>query len=390
MHIAVNMVGDKRWMGGVIYVRNLLQALNSLPVEERCRHKVTLVVYPHQIEIQDLARPLADAIYYPSFFFKASKRLPVAVRKYLGFLANPRHFDFMFPVLEPYGYPFPYAGWIPDFQHVYMQQFFERDEIKQTELKYRAIAQSPLVVLSSRMALDDFTRLYPDRAPKGRVLNFVSYAEPSYFEGDPVGIQRKYDLPDAFFLVSNQFWKHKNHELVVDAVAALASKGVKPCVVCTGSTEDHRDPGYFDSLTERMREAGVFERFRFLGLIPRSDQMNLMRRCLAVIQPSLFEGWSTVAEDARSLGKPMLLSDFPVHVEQNPPHSRYFPRHDPAALAECMREALSSLQPGPDTAAEAGVRERNDVAMREFARAFLAIASEATGAERRAGVVNGN
>lgn len=381
VHIAVNLVGDKSWMGGVIYVRNLLQALNSLPEEERSAHRLTLVVYPHQMGIQELARPLADAVYYPSFFFKAAKRLPVGVRKHLGPLSNPRQFDFMFPVLEPYGYSFPYAGWIPDFQHVYLPHLFEQSELRQIEHKYQVIAQAPLVVLSSRMALHDFARLYPDRASRGRILNFVSYAEPAYFEGDPVAIQRKYDLPDAFFLVSNQFWAHKNHELVIEAVADLDRKGIKPCVVCTGNPRDHRDPGFFDHLSERIEAAGISDRFRFLGLIPRGDQMNLMRRCLAVIQPSLFEGWSTVVEDARGLGKPVLLSDFPVHLEQNPPNARFFPRNDPVALADCMYEAIRTLAPGPDFAAEDAARRSNLEALRNYARNFLAIAAEAVAME---------
>lgn len=383
MHIAVNMVGNSNWMGGVIYIRNLLQALNSLPEEERRAHRVTLVIYPDQLEIQDLAKSLADAVYYPSFFFKAGKRLPVTVRKCLGSMFNSQHFDFMFPVIEPYKYPFPYAGWIPDFQHEYLPNFFGADEIRKTELKYQSISKAPLTVLSSNMAQDDFARYYPERASRGRVLNFVSYAEPAYFEDNPIAIQGKYNLPDTFFLVSNQFWGHKNHELVIDAVAQLDRKGVKPCVVCTGNTKDHRDPGLFDRLIGKIQDAGISERFRFLGMIPRSDQMNLMRRCIAVIQPSLFEGWSTVVEDARALGKSMLISDFPVHLEQNPPNSWFFARNDAAALAECMYQAMRTLSPGPDNASEYAARNENIESLRNYARNFLAIAAESVGMVRQ-------
>lgn len=376
MHIAVNMVGNSNWMGGVIYVRNLLQALNLLPEAERRAHRITLVVYPDQFEIQDLAMSLADAVYYPSFFFKAGKRLPVALRKQFAALFNSQRFDFMFPVIEPYKYPFAYAGWIPDFQHEYLPNFFLHEEIRQTERKYLAISKAPLTVLSSKMALDDFTRYYPERASRGRVLNFVSYAEPVYFEGNPIAIQIRYNLPDTFFLVSNQFWGHKNHELIIEAVARLDKKGVKPCVVCTGNTKDHRDPGLFERLVKKIQDAGISECFRFLGMIPRSDQMNLMRRCTAVIQPSLFEGWSTVVEDARALGKTMIISDFPVHLEQNPPGSTYFRSNDSSALAECMCQAMHTLSPGPDPVAEDTAREENAIAMRNYARSFLAIATE--------------
>jgi hypothetical protein len=63
-----------------------------------------------------------------------------------------------------------------------------------------------------------------------------------------------------------------------------------------------------------------------------------MRHSLAVIQPSLFEGWSTVVEDARCLGKKIILSDLLVQVEQNPQGSEFFERHSPQQLADLIAE----------------------------------------------------
>jgi hypothetical protein len=43
-------------------------------------------------------------------------------------------------------------------------------------------------------------------------------------------------------------------------------------------------------------------------------------------------------EEARSLGKKVLLSNIPVHVEQDPPGAVYFDRFDCSDLARCMKE----------------------------------------------------
>jgi len=61
-----------------------------------------------------------------------------------------------------------------------------------------------------------------------------------------------------------------------------------------------------------------------------------MRHCVCLINPSLFEGWSTTVEEAKALGKHIILSDIPVHREQNPPRSDYFHAHDANALAQIM------------------------------------------------------
>ena len=376
MRIAINLVGDENWFGGVVYIRNLLQALNLLPAGERKKFKLILVVSPKQKAVQELVVSLADEVYCSSIFYRASKRLPLWLRSNFLSLFNPTQCDIMFPVLEPYAYPFSYCGWIPDFQHDYLPHLYTDGELEKVKSKYSKVSTAPLVVLSSDMALSDFKRIYPQQANRGKVLKFASYSEPSYFEGDPLQVQSKYNLPANFFLVSNQFWAHKNHKLLVEAVSVLKNKGIRPCIVCTGKKEDYRNPNYFSKIEALIKQKDVVENFRILGMIPRDDQMMLMRRALAVIQPSLFEGWSTVLEDAKSLGKPLIVSDFPVHIEQVGKKMWVFPRDDAERLAVCMQEAIDLLNPGPNFIEEEKAREKNLKEMQAFGRNFLAIANE--------------
>ena len=76
----------------------------------------------------------------------------------------------------------------------------------------------------------------------------------------------------------------------------------------------------------------VFEKlFRPLGVVPYRDMLGLMRHAVAVINPSLFEGWSTSVEEAKSMGKAVVLSDIPVHREQAPGRGLFFDPRDPDA-----------------------------------------------------------
>ena len=52
--------------------------------------------------------------------------------------------------------------------------------------------------------------------------------------------------------------------------------------------------------------------------------MSLMKNSIAVINPSLFEGWSSTIEQAKSYGKKIILSNIKVHKEQNPKGAEYF------------------------------------------------------------------
>jgi glycosyltransferase involved in cell wall biosynthesis len=98
--------------------------------------------------------------------------------------------------------------------------------------------------------------------------------------------------------------------------------------------------------------------------------MSLMRHAIAVINPSKFEGWSTTVEEAKSMGKAILLSDIAVHREQAPDRAAYFPPDGAGLLADKMSDAWDRW----DAVADAQSVERaaaNLAARREaFARRY--------------------
>jgi glycosyltransferase involved in cell wall biosynthesis len=140
--------------------------------------------------------------------------------------------------------------------------------------------------------------------------------------------------------------------------------------VWTGHPIDARNPSYLSDLLQRIHQSGLASQVLMLGLIPRIDQIQLMRRAIAVIQPSLFEGWSTVVEDARALGRPVILSDIAVHQEQDPPGARFFPPASPAVLAEAMEAAWREGVTGPDLAAESEARRKAHEALLGYGERF--------------------
>ena len=114
-----------------------------------------------------------------------------------------------------------------------------------------------------------------------------------------------------------------------------------------------------------------------LGLIERAEQIQLLRRCVAVVQPSLFEGWSTIVEDARVFGKRILMSDIAVHKEQNPPNGLYFEHASRRSLADRLDEVWKTGIPGPDLEKETEARTKAIEKAHAYARSFLSLARNA-------------
>lgn len=155
-------------------------------------------------------------------------------------------------------------------------------------------------------------------------------------------MKNKYDIEGTYFIVSNQFYEHKNHKVVFEAISILVNKGETVNVVFTGKFDDEKNPNYIKELKQYIQKAGIESHIKMLGVIPREEQICLLQNALAVIQPSQFEGWSTVIEDAKTIQVPVIASDIPVHIEQLGDKGLYFANTNGDSLADMMQRFLDN------------------------------------------------
>ena len=234
-------------------------------------------------------------------------------------------------------------AWIPDFQHKHLPELFKKVEINyrdQTHKKY--CRECTCLLLSSNDALKDLTTFYPDCVTKTKVLHFVAGPVANLDLPEIESLEEKYKFSRPYFHLPNQFWVHKNHKVVIEALRILKERNVKVLVLLTGKTADHRQPGLYNSLMSKIGEYNLSASFLSLGVVPYNELIALMKHSIALLNPSLFEGWSSTVEESKSLGKRIILSDIPIHREQNPPCCLFFNPHDPEMLAKCMENIISS------------------------------------------------
>lgn len=380
----LGLVALDRWRGGVIYTHNLVRALSRLPATERpritlfCRGSAELFE-----EVTSLAdnvviyESLLDKLFGGTRFEVAAQRVNASVgaallreaAPELASAARQSRVEAIFPVSVSYTRLLPSAiAWIPDLQHCILPEFFSRLARAHRDKNFPALLRDPNrhVVFSSRCALDDATRAYGSARAQTHILHFATVPEPSWFQ-DPAPFVAKYNLPVDYFILCNQFWIHKDHMTAFRAVAQLKRQGATVHLVCTGPTQDNRHPEFFPKLKAQVKEMGIEQQVHILGMIPRVDQVCLIRASKAVLQPSKFEGWSTVIEDARALGRPVIASDFPVHIEQNAPGSYFFRMGD---AEDCALAIARFLHKQDRLVYSASVHDARIV---DFARTFMGI-----------------
>lgn len=237
--------------------------------------------------------------------------------------------------------PMKTLAWLYDFQFMHFPEYWQAKHVRWSEQRYRdACRYCDGVIVSSHDALNDLHAFEPSCRAAAHVLQFVSNPVRVNDLPSKQDVLAKYELPDLYFHLPNQFWTNKNHRLVIDALALLKGRNICVNVVCTGRPADGRRPDYFDELMEYCTKSGVQDSFRVLGIIPYRDTQALMRYAAAVVNPSRFEGWSTTVEEAKTLHKRLLLSNIKVHLEQAPARGRFFSPDSPSELAKELEECL--------------------------------------------------
>ncbi len=100
---------------------------------------------------------------------------------------------------------------------------------------------------------------------------------------------------------------------------------------------------------------------RFLGFRYEEELSALYRNALAVVVPSLEEGFSLTAIEAMSFGRPVIASDIPVLRERLGDRGFYFQRGNAAGLVE----AIKRVRAEPELAAKAGASGKV-IALRDY------------------------
>jgi glycosyltransferase involved in cell wall biosynthesis len=387
IRVAFTLIGDGAWTGGVQYLRNLLYAIVT-----HCPERISPVLFVGDEVLETtfselLTLPGVTVVRNSAFAARRRQRsllraMATGIDGAASRAWSAHGIGVIFEAARFFGARVsqPSMAWIPDFQHRHLPSLFSvAARLKREFGFWTQVRTGRHIVLSSEDARADCERFYPATAGRTHVLRFSVPTPPPVAPDVATAIARGYGLPNEFFYMPNQFWRHKNHSLVIDALALLKARGRDDIVVvASGKPFDPRAPKHVAGLQARIASLGLESQFRILGLIPRPHLAALSRASVAILNPSLFEGWSTTVEEARAQGTPLLLSDLAVHREQAADIAAFFERHS----AESLANALVNF-PVWDTAernrAENAARAAAPKRLAAFAKDFAAIVESLPG-----------
>ena len=191
-----------------------------------------------------------------------------------------------------------------DLQHREMPRLFSRPERAYRRWAYEGAARRADLVLTtseySRERLVEIAGISPDR-----VVAVPMGIDAERFRPEPTPtdatLAERLSLPERYVVYPANLWPHKNHDRLVDAFGRVKDRGLH--LVLTGQVY-----GREAALRERARRAGVEERVHHLGFLAAGDVPSLYRGAVAMVFPSLYEGFGAPPLEAMACGCPVASS----------------------------------------------------------------------------------
>lgn len=252
-----------------------------------------------------------------------------------------------------------------DLMHRYLSEFSEisaPDIYKSRERSYTNIARyARMIFVDSEVGRQQMLECYGGQAADLDTRVYpLPYIAPDYVY-ESVG-KPLYPAPDVFenyIFYPAQFWKHKNHERLLEALALLKKEGVFVNLVCSGTGKN----GYED-VCRRIRELKLEEQVKILGYVSNEEMVALYQHARALVMPT-FGGPTNIPQlEAFVLGCPVATSRIFGIPEQVGDAALLFDPADVREIADCIKrlwqdDALCErlIKAGHDRADEWGERQ---------------------------------
>jgi len=270
-------------------------------------------------------------------------RLPGKLARWLGyvnpmFVAMRRAGDlWIFPAQDAAGYQLdrPAIVTVHDLMHRYEPHFPEVANTGRRKIRDHRFANlidwAQAVLVDSETGKHHVVESYG--ADPDTIFSLPYVPSPHVVGGEePSDFEQRFPLPAKFLFYPAQFWEHKNHRRLLEAVAVVSAQAPDLFLVCTGS---HAHA--FPDLVQRARELEISDQILFPGYVPDAYLGGFYRRARALVMPTFFGPTNIPPLEAFAYGCPVAISDKYGMPEQAGNAALLFNPASVASIANAIR-----------------------------------------------------
>lgn len=237
------------------------------------------------------------------------KRLNIYCKKYSLELVW-----FMTQAYEPVNIPYIYT--VFDLEHR-LQPFFP--EVGNQEIWHdresnfsSIIPRATYIISGTEAGKKQIVDFYNPEADRIKVIPFpVPVFTMSDLSRD-LGVLTKYSIDREYLFYPAQFWPHKNHTCLLNALKILVEvHSFDMLLVFTGS-----DKGNMSFIRQQAIDLGIANRVLFIGFVSNEELAVLYQNAFALLYASLFGPDNLPPLEAFALGCPVIATNVAGAIEQ--------------------------------------------------------------------------
>ncbi len=224
----------------------------------------------------------------------------------------------------------------PEFPEVNFYGQFEKRE----KLYHQALPKAIAVIADSTLGKENLVRRYQIDPERIIVFPFLPACQTQitkeFYKKNFISISEKYHIPGPYIFYPSQFWPHKNHIYILNALKFLKEKQ-KKTVYAVFCGAEHGNLNYILRQAEKL---GIKEQIFYIGLAPDIEIPYLYSQALALVMPTYFGPTNIPPLEAWQLSCPVIYSDLPGLREQVQGAGLLIDLNNPEDLARNIQKIL--------------------------------------------------
>lgn len=220
-----------------------------------------------------------------------------------------------------------------DLGHLEMPEFPEVSYDRRFELREfiynRSLKKAINVIVDSEYSKQYTIKKYNLDQERVKVLRYLPNIR-TIQSSQSINIKQKYNLNNDYIFYPAQFWAHKNHIYILEAIKILRKEeGVDIDVVFSGS-----DKGNLKYILDKAKEFQIEDLIHYIGFAPNDEIPLLYRQSLALVMPTYLGPTNIPPLEAFAYETPVCYSDTPFFREQAGDAVFFMNLKDPSSLAQ--------------------------------------------------------
>jgi len=284
-----------------------------------------------------------------------------------------------FPSLCGFSNKIPYIVSMPDLMHKYYPSFPEyslKVRIGRNIVYKNAAERSILTIVDSQRGADDLNKFFRISKEKIRVIPYAPAGYIYKYKNMSLEISenilKRFNLPERYLFYPAQFWYHKNHIRLVEALKILKDfYKVKIYIVLVGSQKES-----YKRIINFIKKSDIYNQITYLGYVSDKEIVALYKKAVALVYPSLFGPTNIPPLEAMVLGVPVLCSELFSMPDQIGDAGLFFNPFEVKDIADKIYKIWLDKDLRSDLTKK-GYKRVKDMTLERYAKQWEAVIDEA-------------